>query len=364
MERIPEEGAVQTHILDALLARNVNVTAAFAPEHGIRGDLDAGAMVEDTLDEATGVPVYSLYGSGRLDMPDGQYGSDSLFSAFDILVVDIQDIGVRFYTYYLTMFELLDVCAQLEIPVLVLDRPNPNGFYVDGPVLEEAFHSGVGRLPIPVVHGMTIGELAQMMNGEGWFSAGKNALDLTVIPCAYYTHKMKPVIPVAPSPNLKDMRAVYLYPSVALFENSVVSVGRGTAEPFVQFGSPYFYGTEAYAHAFVPASVPGATSPPFLDETCYGKTLRDLSYGALTAGRLDLSYVADAYRTYISLDPAENFFGTPDNSGAYWIDYLLGTGNVRKTLEAGDDITEIRESWTDDVAAFKKRRAPYLLYPE
>ena len=353
------DGQSERHILDVLTERDVNVTAVFAPEHGIRGDADAGGHVEDTVDEQTGVPVYSLYRDGRTQMPSAEQADE-----FDVLVVDIQDVGVRFYTYYLTMFDLMDTCAAHGKQMMVLDRANPNGFYVDGPVLREELYSGVGRLPIPVVHGMTLGELAQMINGEGWLSAGKDALDLTVIPCENYTHSMKPYIPVAPSPNLKDMRAVYLYPSTALFENTAVSVGRGTEEPFVVFGSPYLASVAAYDFAFTPQSMTGASDPPFLNETCYGKRLRGMSFGRLTEGRIDISHVIDAYAAMRQTRPDIDFFGTPGGNGYYWIDYLCGTERVRNMITEGKGADEVRADWMEDVALFKKQRQPYLLYEE
>ena len=353
------DGQSEQHILDVLTERDVNVTAVFAPEHGIRGDADAGGQVEDTVDEKTGVPVYSLYRDGRTQMPSAEQAD-----RFDVLVVDIQDVGVRFYTYYLTMFDLMDTCAAHGKQMMVLDRANPNGFYVDGPTLREELHSGVGRLPLPVVHGMTLGELAGMINGEGWLSAGKDALDLTVIPCENYTHSMKPYIPVAPSPNLKDMRALYLYPSTALFENTAVSVGRGTEEPFVVFGSPYLASVAAYDFTFTPQSMPGASDPPFLNETCYGKRLRGMSFGRLTGGSIDVSYVVDAYRAMQEAYPGIDFFGAPDAAGHYWIDYLCGTERVRNMITEGKSADEVRADWMEDVALFKKQRQPYLLYEE
>ena len=305
------------------------------------------------------MPVYSLYRDGRTQMPSAEQADE-----FDVLVVDIQDVGVRFYTYYLTMYDLMDTCAAHGKQMIILDRANPNGFYVDGPILQEELHSGVGRLPIPVVHGMTLGELAQMINGEGWLSAGKDALDLTVIPCENYTHSMKPYIPVAPSPNLKDMRAVYLYPSIALFENTAVSVGRGTEEPFVVFGSPHLASVTAYDFAFTPQSMTGASDPPFLNETCYGKRLRGMSFGRLTEGRINISHVIDAYAAMRQTRPDIDFFGTPDGNGYYWIDYLCGTDHVRHLITEGKSADEVRAGWTEDVAMFKTQRQPYLLDAE
>ena len=214
------------HVLDAMLAHGVNVTAIFSPEHGFRGTASAGEAVSDSVDPATGVPILSLYAE------NSHYPSAESMDAFDVLVIDLQDVGLRYYTYYISMYYLMDACAAAGKPVVLLDRPNPNGFYVDGPILQEEFKSGVGRLPVPIVHGLTLGELARMINGEGWLEAGKDACDLTVIPCLNYTHGDRVPLVRAPSPNLKDMRAVYLYASTCFFENTAVSVGRGTDHPF------------------------------------------------------------------------------------------------------------------------------------
>ena len=214
------------HIVDAFVRQKVDLTVIFVPEHGLRGKDDAGAQVQDSVDEKTGLPAISLYGSGAA------YPSSADMDRFDTLVIDIQDVGLRYYTYYITMYYLMDACAAAGKEVIILDRPNPNGFYVDGPVLQEEFVSGVGILPIPVVHGMTLGELAQMINGEGWLSCGKDSCLLTVVPCENYTHQTKSSLVINPSPNLKDMRAVYLYASTCYFENTAFSVGRGTAFPF------------------------------------------------------------------------------------------------------------------------------------
>ena len=255
----------QMHILDALIERGVDVTAVFSPEHGFRGDEDAGASVSSSVDEKTGVPVLSLYSGGS------NYPSDADMDRFDVLVVDIQDVGLRYYTYHISMFYLMEACSGHGKKVIVLDRPNPNCSYVDGPVLKDAFRSGVGRLPIPVVHGMTLGELAEMINGEGWLKSGKDSCDLTVIPCKNYTRDTEYELPVNPSPNLKSMRAIYLYASTCFFENSVVSVGRGTDRPFEIYGSPYLEGAEGYDFSFMPKSMSGAKDPPYEGQVCYGR---------------------------------------------------------------------------------------------
>lgn len=250
------------HILDALVGRGVQVEAVFCPEHGFRGTQDAGAEVEDDVDEETGVPIVSLYGSGKR----GPDAAD--MDRFDILVVDIQEVGLRYYTYYITMYRLMDACAAAGKEVLILDRPNPNGFYVDGPILQDDYKSGVGVLPLPVVYGLTLGELAGMINGEGWLDSGEDACDLTVIPCRNYTHRDKIPLIRRPSPNLRDMRAVYLYSSTCFFENTLVSVGRGTENPFEIYESSYLEDVDGFEFSFTPQSMSGASNPPFEGETC------------------------------------------------------------------------------------------------
>ena len=247
------------HILDALLRHGVNVTAIFSPEHGFRGTEDAGANIDNSVDEKTGIPILSLYSNNTHSPSSEDMGK------FDTLVVDMQDVGLRYYTYYISMYYLMDACAAAGKEFIILDRPNPNGFYVDGPILKDAYKSGVGQLPLPVVYGMTWGELAQMINGEGWLTAGKNACNLTVIPCKNYTHQTKTSLIRNPSPNIKDMRAVYLYASTCFFENTAVSVGRGTEFPFEAYGSPYLKGVEGFEFTFTPVSMSGATEPPFYE---------------------------------------------------------------------------------------------------
>lgn len=259
------------HILDVLVAEGVNVVAVFSPEHGFRGTEDAGETIDDSVDEKTGVPLLSLYEDEDTHSP-AQEDMDK----FDILLVDMQDVGLRYYTYYLSMYYLMDACARDGKEFIILDRPNPNGFYVDGPILKEEYKSNVGQLPIPVVHGMTWGELAQMINGEGWLSSGKDACDLTVIPCQNYTHQTKTALIRNPSPNIKNMRAVYLYASTCFFENTQMSVGRGTEFPFEAYGSPYVKGLEGFDFVFAPVSMSGALEPPFMNQECYGVDLRNV----------------------------------------------------------------------------------------
>ena len=352
-----EEIIYGEHILDALIERDVNVTAVFCPEHGFRGTEDAGAGVDDSVDEKTGVPILSLYSGG------GHSLSREAMERFDILVADMQDVGLRYYTYYISLYYLMDACAAEGKEVLILDRPNPNGFYVDGPILEEEYKSGVGILPIPVVYGMTWGELAQMINGEGWLEAGQDACDLTVIPCRNYTHQTKTSLIRRPSPNLKDMRAVYLYASTCFFENTAVSVGRGTDHPFEIYGSPYLEEVDGFDFSFTPRSMEGASNPPFKGETCYGVDLREIPIGEIEGAGINLDYLIEAYNAVSEAAPDVDFWGRPDG-GQYWIDKLSGSSLLRTMIEEGRSAKEIKDTWQEDLEAFKEQRRPYLLYKE
>ena len=347
------------HILDALIKRGVNVTAIFSPEHGFRGTEDAGAVIDSSVDEKTGVPILSLYADVSTHSP-----AEEDMAKFDALVIDMQDVGLRYYTYYISMYYLMDACAQNGKPVILLDRPNPNGFYVDGGILRDDYRSGVGQLPIPTVYGMTWGELAGMINGEGWLKAGKDACDLTVIPCRNYTHQTKTALIRNPSPNIKDMRAVYLYASTCYFENTKVSVGRGTEFPFEAYGSPYFEGVEGFEFTFTPRSMSGALEPPFMDEACYGEDLREVPIENIWEAGIDPDYLIRAYNAYTATPREESFWGTPNKQGHYWIDLLSGSDQLRTMIEAGETAEAIKASWQDDIAAFKVQRKPYLLYDE
>lgn len=332
------------HLLDVLIENRFNVTAIFSPEHGFRGKADAGEHVANAKDAHTGVPVLSLY--------DGKSGKPSTASMkkFDLLLVDIQDVGLRFYTYYITLCKLMDACAEHQREVVILDRPNPNGHYVDGPILDMKYKSGVGWLPIPVVHGMTLGELARMINGEGWLPE-KRTCRLTVIPCRNYTHQTKYRLPIVPSPNLPNMKAIYLYPSICLFEGTPVSLGRGTTLPFQVYGHPKMKG---YKYQFTPRSLPGAKNPPLLNQQCYGVNLSNLPDETILEKGLDLSYVIDAYQ---NLQLGDRFFRP-------FFNLLTGTDQIKNMIQAGHTAEEIKASWQKDVEHFKKQRKPYLLYAE
>lgn len=345
------------HIVDALIEKGVDVKAIFSPEHGFRGNADAGEHVSSSVDEKTGVEILSLYEKGS------RIPSKEKTDKFDVLVIDIQDVGLRYYTYYITMHHLMEACARDGKQVVILDRPNPNGFYVDGPVLDMKFKSGVGWLPITTVHGMTLGELALMINGEKWLENG--TCDLTVVPCLNYTHNTRYSLILPPSPNIKDMRAVYLYSSTCYFEGTVVSLGRGTQFPFETYGHPAMTG---YSFSFVPRSIPGAKSPQFLDEECHGVDLRRKPLRDIWAEKINLEYVIDAYR---NLNMGDKFFGKNN-----FFELLAGVDWFRSMIEEGFPSTvtassvtsslaaEISARWAPDVENFKFRRAPYLIYEE
>ena len=346
------------HILGVLIEKGFDVTCFFSPEHGFRGNSDAGAAIDDSADEKTGVPLLSLYDG------DSHYPAEDDMELFDILLVDMQDIGLRYYTYYISLYYLMDACAMHNKSVIILDRPNPNGFYVDGPILHKEYASNVAVLPIPVVYGMTWGELSQMINHEGWLVAGKDSCDLTIIPCLNYDHQLKTSLILRPSPNIKDMRAVYLYASTCFFEYSVISVGRGTDHPFEIYGSPYLKNIEGYAHTFTPVSMEGAKYPQYEDEICYGKNLRGIPLNEIHSAQIDLNYLIDTYKKFHEKYPDISFFGDPDINGYYWIDYLSGSSSLREMIIDGKNAQEIKASWAQEIEDFKDLRRSYLLYPE
>lgn len=332
------------HLLDVLLENKINVVAIFSPEHGFRGNADAGEHVSSSVDSKTGVPILSLY-DGKLGRP-----SEESIRKFDLLIVDIQDVGLRFYTYYASMVRLMDACAEYNRKMLILDRPNPNGHYVDGPILDMKYKSSVGWLPIPIVHGMTLGELALMVNGERWLPASR-ICDITVIKCKNYTHQTMYELPIPPSPNLPNMKAVYLYPSTCYFEATPVSLGRGTQLPFQIYGHPNMLG---YDYTFTPQSIPGAKNPPQLNRICHGVNLSELSNEEIWKKGVDLSYLIDAYRN-LNMD---DYFFRP------FFELLTGRDYVRKMIKQGKNADEIKAMWKEDVEKFKIQRKPYLIYEE
>ncbi|MCC8114208.1 MAG: DUF1343 domain-containing protein, partial [Bacteroidales bacterium] len=329
------------HTLDALREAGVDVKVVFSPEHGFRGNADAGEHVSSSIDPATGLPIVSLYGPGH------RKAMNETLDSIDAIVNDIQDVGLRFYTYYCTMLELMDAAAERGQDFWVLDRPNPNGMYVDGPILDMQYASGVGRLPIPVVHGLTLGEMMLMANGEGWLPSGKTA-DLHVVPCANYTHSTRYELPVPPSPNLPNMKSIYLYPSLCYFEATPVSLGRGTDKPFQIYGHPKM---KNRSFDFTPESRPGATNPPQLGNLCHGVDLSAMDDDEIIERGLDLTYLIDAYNDV----KGEKFFTS-------FFEKLIGRGDIRQMIIDGRTAAEIKATWADDVENFKQQRKPYLLY--
>jgi uncharacterized protein YbbC (DUF1343 family) len=334
-------GAV--HLIDTLLSRGVKIKKVFAPEHGFRGAADAGEHVSNSVDKATGLPIISLYGSQKKP-------SQEMLEDVDVILFDIQDVGVRFYTYISTMHYCMEAAAKCGKQMLVLDRPNPNGFYVDGPIMEEEHRSFVGMHPIPLVHGLTVGELAKMINGEGWLKDGLKCV-LTVISCGGYRHDMFYSLPVTPSPNLPNMTAVYLYPSLGLFEGTDVSVGRGTDFPFQCIGHPDLtIGT----FTFTPKPTSGASNPPHKGMVCKGFDLRKFGsfYFRDTRG-VHLEWLLGCYENRKGQVFFNDFFTK-----------LAGTGKLRSQIESGATGVDIKRSWAAGLKDYRELRGKYLLYPE
>lgn len=376
----PTSTVGSSHLVDTLLKKGIHIRKIFSPEHGFRGDADAGAIVGNQADPQTGIPIISLYGSKlkptAADLAD-----------VDVLLFDIQDVGVRFYTYISSLQKFLESAIENNRPLIILDRPDPNGFYVDGPVLDLKFKSFVGMQPVPVVYGMTIGEYARMLVGEQWLDpAVTNQLNaihainqsaeridslmqtlnkrpvnihlndfrLIVIPCANYTHKSRYTLPVKPSPNLPDMQAVYLYPSLCLFEGTQISLGRGTSKPFQQFGHPAF---PPGGYSFTPDSLPGARKPPLRGQLCYGYDLSRIDVAKETGNRWSLKWLLKAY----ALFPDKDHFFIGNGSG---FDRLAGTAILEQQIREGLTEEEIRKSWEPALGNFKKIRKKYLLYAD
>lgn len=332
-----------THLADSLLSLGIQVKRIFAPEHGFRGTADAGAHIDNEVDSKTGLALVSLYGKHKKPTPEDLQG-------IDVVIFDIQDVGTRFYTYSSTLLYVQEACAENKVKLLVLDRPNPNGHYVDGPVLDPSkFASFVGLTAIPIVHGLTMGEYAQMLNGEGWL-ANKVVCDLQVIPVASYTHKSDVHVPIAPSPNLPNDQSIGLYPSLCLFEPTIVSVGRGTNTQFQVIGTP---NPAAGEYRFTPTPLPGAMDPPLKGQLCYGKDLRTVSTRKLG---FSLSYLIEMFE---KTGRQESFFTSPS-----FFDKLAGTDSLRLALLAGKSEQEIRSSWKPALDVYKEMRKRYLIYQD
>jgi uncharacterized protein YbbC (DUF1343 family) len=328
----------KTHLVDTLVARGVQVKKIFGPEHGFRGDAADGEHVTDAVDAKTKVPVVSLYGKNYKATPEQ-------VQDLDILIFDIQDVGARFYTYISTMHYLMETCAENNKKLIILDRPNPNGSYVDGPIREEEFKSFVGMHPIPITHGMTIGELAQMINGEGWLAGGKKC-ELQIITLKNWKHNDEYLLPARPSPNLPNNQAIRLYPSLCLFEGTVISIGRGTPTPFQILGNPEL---KDMPYTFTPVALKGySLEPPHKDKLCYGIDLRTIT----PPQKIDLQYLIMFYQKY---PDKEKFFTA-------YFDKLAGTARLKQQIKDGLTEEQIRASWKPGLDDFNTKREKYLLY--
>jgi uncharacterized protein YbbC (DUF1343 family) len=333
-----------THLVDTLVSLKVQVVKVFAPEHGFRGMADAGEKVNTATDEKTGLPIISLYGKNKKPTADQ-------LKEVDVVLFDIQDVGARFYTYISTMTYVMEACAENKKQMIVLDRPNPNGFYVDGPVMQTGLKSFVGMHPVPIVHGMTVGEYAQMLNGEKWLTNGVQC-NLQVIPVKNYNHLTFYQVPIPPSPNLKTMAAIYFYPTTCLFEGTNLSIGRGTDDPFTLAGSPAYTG---YSFHFTPVSKPGAKDPKFKDQVCYGIDFKDEAHGSdQPLGEIRIEWVVEMYQAYENKDEFfTNFF-----------DQLAGNTTLKADIIKDTDGIKLKKLWKTEVDQFKLIRKKYLLYKD
>jgi uncharacterized protein YbbC (DUF1343 family) len=341
----------KTSLVDSLLSLQIKVVKIFGPEHGFRGTASAGAVVADSMDAKTGIAEISLYGKkskpSKADLAD-----------VDLVIFDVQDVGARFYTYINLLANIMEACAENGKELVLLDRPNPNGNCIDGPILDMKLKSGIGMFPIPITHGMTMSELAQMYNGEGWL-ANKQKCKITIIPVANYAHNLDYVLPVAPSPNLNTQQSIWLYPSLCLFEGTIISQGRGTHSPFTVLGNPALKGK--YSFSFTPVSIKGMSETPlFQDKMCYGIDLREYDTKELRqSGKINLSWLIELYKAY---PEKAKFFDQKQSNQIGNFDNLAGTSQLRKQIIAGKSEQEIRQSWEPGLSEFKKMREKYLLY--
>lgn len=336
----------KVHLVDSLVQLGLKIKKIFAPEHGFRGNADAGEKISDSKDPGTGIPILSIYGSKKA--PD-----KSDLEGIDILVFDIQDVGTRFYTYISTLHYVMLSCSENKVPLMVFDRPNPNGHFVDGPILDLAYQSFVGMHPIPVIHGMTIGEYAQMINGENWLGENKKT-NLQIVSCLNYKHSDVYNLPIPPSPNLPNMRSIYLYPSICYFEGTQISLGRGTNKQFQVLGAPDL---NVGDFLFTPEPKPGAMNPPQLGKRCRGIDLSGLDELQIKAKKyIDLSYLIQFYQNYPN---KESFF-----LAGLFFDKLAGSSKLREMIQSGYTEQQIKDTWQPGLNEFKKVRKKYLIYED
>jgi uncharacterized protein YbbC (DUF1343 family) len=331
------EESLYTHLIDSLISLDVNIVKVFAPEHGFRGRADAGEHISDGIDQKTGLPIVSLHGKYRKPTPE-------ILNDIDIVLFDIQDVGVRFYTYISTMSNVMEACAETGIPMIILDRPNPNGHYVDGPILEIEHKSFVGMHPIPLVYGMTIGEYSNMVNGEKWMKNGIQC-EITVIPLLNYSHNSEYSLPIRPSPNLPNDKSINLYPGLGFFEGTIINAGRGTEFQFQRYGAPFF---PKVNFTYTPHANFGSKNPKFKDELCYGVDLID----SPKLNKVNLEWIIDAYNK------------TPKDKDFFGSTFTIHAGNLtlQEQIEAGMSAPEIRATWQKDIETFKNIRSNYLIY--
>lgn len=340
------------HLVDSLMKRGINIVKVFGPEHGFRGNASAGTTVDDETDVATGIKLISLYGKKR--KPSAEDMAD-----VDLVIFDIQDVGCRFYTYINVLRDMMEACAENHKLLYIFDRPNPNAYLVDGPVLNMDYKSGIGQFPVPIAHGMTIGEFALMINGEKWLPNDLNC-EIKVIKLKNYTHESNYVLPVKPSPNLNTQQSILLYPSTCLFEGTCLNHGRGTMFPFTVIGSPAFKGI--YDFSYTPKSIPGMSeSPLFMNEVCYGIDLRNFKTDELRkSGRINLNWIIELYNSY---PDKEHFFDRSLSNQIGNIDFLAGNAEFKEQIRNGLSIEEIQKSWEPALSEYKEMRNKYLLYP-
>ncbi len=341
------------HLVDSLQAIGINIVKVFGPEHGFRGNASAGVTVSDEIDSATGIPIISLYGAKKKPSKED-------LANVDVVIYDLQDVGCRFYTNINVLSRVMESCAESDKTLMILDRPNPNGYFVDGPVLDMSLKSGIGMFPIPIAHGLTVAEFAQMANGEGWLT-GKVKCDLKIIPVANYDHSMYYELPVKPSPNLNTQLSIMLYPSTCLFEGTYLNHGRGTYYPFTVLGAPMLKGK--YNFSFTPHSIKGMSETPlFMDQECYGLDLRNTDIKKLMKSRkINLSWMMELYKAF---PEKEKFFDHKLSKEIGSIDKLAGVSEFKQQIINGASEEEIRKSWEPGLSQYKEMRKKYLLYKD